>query len=61
MTLRAEPWRRFQSWRGTADLEAFEVRSLLLLPTRPDSGRSAPDFEHVHRELAPYQKMRRPN
>jgi transposase len=36
-----------------ADLEAFEVRQLLLPePTRPDSDRAAPDFEHVHRELA---------
>ena len=36
-----------------ADLEAFEVRHLLLPePTKPDSGRAAPDFEHVHRELA---------
>ncbi|MEB3065762.1 IS21 family transposase [[Mycobacterium] zoologicum] len=36
-----------------ADLEAFEVRRLLLPePTKPDSDRAAPDFEHVHRELA---------
>jgi len=36
-----------------ADLEAFEVRHLLLPePTKPDSDRAAPEFEHVHRELA---------
>lgn len=36
-----------------ADLEAFEVRNLLLPePSKPDSGRAAPDFEYVHRELA---------
>ena len=36
-----------------ADLAADEVRHLLLPePARPDSDRVAPDFEHVHRELA---------
>jgi transposase len=36
-----------------ADLDAVEVRHLLLPePTKPDSDRAAPDFEHVHRELA---------
>ena len=35
-----------------ADLGADEVRHLLLPePVRPDSGRAAPDFEYVHREL----------
>ncbi|MDI9627029.1 MAG: hypothetical protein QM286_00510 [Acidobacteriota bacterium] len=35
-----------------ADLDALEVRHLLLLePVRPDSGLVAPDFEVVHREL----------
>ena len=34
------------------DLGAEEVRHLLLPePVRPDSGRAAPDFEYVHREL----------
>lgn len=36
-----------------ADLAAEEVRALLLPePVRPGSGRAAPDFEYVHRELA---------
>jgi transposase len=36
-----------------ADLAADEVRHLLLPePVRRDSDRAAPDFEHVHRELA---------
>ena len=36
-----------------ADLAADEVRNLLLPgPVKPDSDRAAPDFEHVHRELA---------
>lgn len=35
-----------------ADLDASEVRHLLLPePVKPDSGRVAPDFEYVHREL----------
>src|SRR5659263_214926 len=35
-----------------ADLGVDEVRSLLLPePVRPDSGRAAPDFVYVHREL----------
>lgn len=34
-------------------LAADEVRNLLLpAPVKPDSDRTAPDFEHVHRELA---------
>lgn len=36
-----------------ADLGAEEVRGMLLpVPARPGSDRAAPDFEHVHRELA---------
>src|SRR5215470_6121949 len=36
-----------------ADLAADEVRHLLLPePVKADSDRVAPDFEHVHRELA---------
>ena len=36
-----------------ADLAAEEVRHLLLPePARPESDRVAPDFGHVHRELA---------
>ena len=55
------PWRRWgvrgRGWAGVGfaqvtDLDALEVRHLLLLePVRPDSGRVAPDFEVVHREL----------
>lgn len=43
-------------------LEAFKVRRLPL-PERImlDSDWTAMDFEHVHGNLAGYQKMRRPN